>query len=298
MNNFEKICKMSQSGLKSYLTKRLNSQYNDVVSKDGFIYAKGTFPVMLVAHMDTVHQELVKQIVYTGKGNIIASPQGIGGDDRCGITMILEIIKDYKCSVLFTEDEEKGCVGANKFVDQYEMGHINVGPVNYIIELDRKGSKDAVFYDCDNPDFTDFILESEDWELDYGSFTDIVDIAPALGVAAVNFSCGYYNAHTTKEYVVLSEMYANIEKVKRLLERTTSDDIYEFMEAKRQKSYGGWPTDSYYDEGKTYYFCADHRGEIIETEVYAFSEAEAFGQFLLDYPDVCVNDIIDFLCED
>lgn len=298
MKNFENICKMSQSKLKTYLTKYLKTQYNNVKSSDGFIYAKGTFPVMLVAHMDTVHKELVKEIVYTKAGDVVSSPQGIGGDDRCGIMMILEIIKTYNCTVLFTEDEEIGCVGATKFVKKLENGNIDIPPINYIIELDRKGSQDAVFYECDNPEFEDFILQGNDWKLDYGTYTDIVEIAPSVGAAAVNFSCGYYNAHTTNEYVVLNEMEANIEKVKRLLERTTENDYFEYIEAKdNTRWFNGWHNhDSNYE--KYYYIVADKKGQFIETEVWAMSEEEAIGKFLIEYPNLCVNDIVDLVTED
>jgi di/tripeptidase len=110
MKRFEDICRMPQSQVKTYLTKYLKSKYNEVTSSDGFIYANGTFPVLLVAHMDTVHKESVKQIVYSDGGDKISSPQGIGGDDRCGVYMIMQIVKTYNCSVLFTEDEEIGCI--------------------------------------------------------------------------------------------------------------------------------------------------------------------------------------------
>lgn len=301
MKNFKTICKMSQSELKSYLTKFLETKYNEVVSQDGFIFAKGAFPVMLVAHMDTVHKELVKQIVYDDNGNIISSPQGIGGDDRAGVAMIMEIIKTYNCSVLFTEDEEIGCVGAAKFIDVLEHGDVNVPSVNYIIELDRMGKEDAVFYNCDNPDFEDFILlDNKDWKLNYGSYTDIVEIAPVLGVAAVNFSCGYYNPHTTKEYVVLSEMKENIEKVKRILAKTTDKDRFEYIESTHD--YYGYDT-QWYDRysnnfDDVYYITAQKRAEFIEEEIYAVSEEEAIGKFLVYHPTLCMNDIIDLIREE
>lgn len=297
MSNFENICKMTQTQLKHYLHGRLKSKYKDVIVHDGYIYAKGSYPVMLVAHMDTVHKKPVRQIIYTDKGNVISSPQGIGGDDRCGIAMILEVIKEYNCSVIFTEDEEIGCVGANKFIDDYLNGDLGTIDVNYIIELDRKGNNEAVFYDCDNPEFKDFILEHDDWKFNYGSFTDIINIAPTLGVAAVNLSCGYYNAHTTKEYVVLSEMRANIAKVKHLLADTTEDDVFKFFEAKHSfDNYNNYDFNNEYDES-LYYICADYKGQYIESEVYAITKAEAIGQFLIDHPDVCVNDIVNFIKE-
>lgn len=305
MKTFENICKMSQKELKTHLTKCLENKYNDVVSSDGYIYAKGTFPVLLVAHMDTVHHTPVKHIVYSDDGNKISSPQGIGGDDRCGAHMVMEIIKSYNCSVLFTEDEEKGCIGARKFVKDLKDNKIELAKVNYMIELDRKGSNDAVFYECDNPDFEDFILAEKDWKFDYGSFTDIVELEPAIGVAGVNLSCGYYNAHTTNEYVILSEMYENINKAKRLLERTDVNVEFEYIEAENDwyDSYGFAQSNdhsyAYNYEDKAYYIAAcTKNGKYVESEMYAISEAEAVGWFLINHPNICYNDITDIICEE
>ena len=300
MKRFTEICKMSQNQLKTYLTKYIKSKYNNVTSSDGFIYAKGTFPVLLVAHMDTVHKEKIRQIVYEDGGNKISSPQGIGGDDRNGIYMILNIIKDYNCSVLFTEDEEIGGVGAKKFVKALHKNEIDLAKTNYMIELDRKGDKDAVFYECDNPEFENFILQDDDWQYAHGSYTDIVELEPAIGVAGVNFSCGYYNAHTTDEYVIMSEMQNNIQKVKRLLARTTEEDWFEYIEAAHDYygfNYGYWDNDDY--ELKAYYISAfSKQGKYIEEELYATSKEEAIGAFLVNYPDVCYNDIVDFIYEE
>lgn len=310
---FTKICKMTQKEIKKYLTNYLKSKYNNVTEMDGFVYAEGSFPVLLVAHMDTVHKETVKNIVFQEKGNKISSPEGIGGDDRCGIYMISKIIEHYNCHVLFTEDEEIGCVGAYKYVAAMNNGLVPTPDVQYIIELDRKGSKDAVFYECDNRDFEDFILKDVRWKHEIGSYTDIVEIAPAIGVAAVNFSCGYYNAHQKTEYVLLNEMEENIEKVMDLLERTTADDKFEYIEAKnRYYSYyrGGsmnyaynWGDDyddeGYYDDYRLYYILAEFGGgNYIEKEIYAESKAEAVGYFLMENTLLRYSDIVQILCED
>lgn len=71
------------------------------------------------------------------------SPQGIGGDDRAGVYMILRLIQDLHCHVLFCEAEEIGGHGAKAFV---QSGI--VPEVNYIVEFDRMGSNDAVYYNC------------------------------------------------------------------------------------------------------------------------------------------------------
>ena len=116
------------------------------------MFAKGSFPVLLVAHLDTVHENLPTEIIE--ENGTLSSPQGIGGDDRCGVYMIFEVIKKFDCSVLFCEDEELGSIGAKKFVKSNASNNLDF---NYIIEFDRKGSIDAVFYKCKNKEFEDFI---------------------------------------------------------------------------------------------------------------------------------------------
>ena len=81
---FEKLCRMSQKQLKNHVKQRLQSANREVITEDGYVFAKGTFPVLIVAHLDTVHKKLPSIIEYDLTQNIISSPNGIGGDDRCG----------------------------------------------------------------------------------------------------------------------------------------------------------------------------------------------------------------------
>ena len=71
--------------------------------------------------------------------------------------MILQILRTTNCHVLLCEDEEVGCIGAKKFTS----GSLRP-QVNYIVELDRRGSNDAVFYRCDNPEFERPLLPRPD----------------------------------------------------------------------------------------------------------------------------------------
>lgn len=230
---FEKIVRKNQKELKSYLDRELRRRGYRPVDQKGFLYAEGSVPVLLVAHMDTVHKVTAQNICWDNNFNVVMSPEGIGGDDRCGIYMILSIIKDLNCHVLFCEDEEVGGVGASHFVDS------GIAPdVNYIIELDRRGHNDAVFYDCENPEFTEFIC-SYGFSEEYGSFSDISFVAPALGIAAVNISSGYYNAHSTHEYVKCDEMERNIEIITSMISEA-HDTRYEYIEAQKHFRYNDW----------------------------------------------------------
>lgn len=278
-NLFRQICKMSQGDLKDYLAEKLKETHNQVVIGDGFVYAQGKFPVLLVAHLDTVHKELPKTFEYDAISSTLSSPQGIGADDRCGVYMILETIKYYNCSVLFCEDEEIGGIGAKKFTQTELAKGLTF---NYIMEFDRKGHNDAVFYDCGNLEFERFIT-SEYYKTAYGSFSDISIVAPALGCAAVNLSCGYYNAHTTKEFVAMSEMEKSISAACDILERTTEADVFEYIEC--EYGYDEW---DWYEEGRNCYLIEYYDRNYNEgiSEVYAMSEAEAIGKFCIEHSDI------------
>lgn len=316
---FEKICKMTQKEVKNYAARELVKTHQKVYVGDGYVYAQGTFPVLLLAHMDTVHDKLPNVIVCDEEKGILSSPNGIGGDDRCGIFMVLEIIKNYNCSVLFCEDEENGGIGAKKFIETDLAKELSF---NYAIEFDRKGKNDAVFYDCDNEEFEDFITE-EFFKSSWGTFSDISVVAPFLKCAAVNLSCGYYNAHTTKEYVVIKEMLASMNAACKILDRTTEKDKFEYIEATYSNYYGRY--DAYYDdyyyqryysgaqtykgyskkeekeEKETIYYVfeyVDENGRDEWWDTMAVSVAEALGLFFMEHPSLCYNNILDMMYDD
>lgn len=215
MKTFEQICKMSQAEVKKYMEEFLSYNNYAVINEDGYLYAipqEDKVSVLLVAHMDTVHKTKCTEII--NENGKLSSPQGIGGDDRCGIYMIMNVIKELHCSVLLTEDEEKGGIGANKFAKSAHIKNLNV---NYMIEFDRKGCCDAVYYSCDNKDFKTFVKETTGMKEAMGTYSDISTLMPAAKLAGVNFSCGYYNAHTVSEYVVFDEMEDVISAAKNMI---------------------------------------------------------------------------------
>lgn len=105
---FEEIFQFSQERLKQALETELIENGYAVRKQRGFLYAEGTVPVLLVAHLDTVHRTQPETICYSADGTVMMSPQGIGGDDRAGVYMILRLIQRVHCHVLFCEDEETG----------------------------------------------------------------------------------------------------------------------------------------------------------------------------------------------
>lgn len=322
MKTFEDICRMNQQGVKGYMHSYLVECGYNPTSEDGFLYAKGDMPVLLIAHMDTVHKEQCKDII--NNNGKFSSPQGIGGDDRCGVFIIMNIVKELHCSVLLCEDEERGCIGAHKFV---KTDYIKNLDANYMIEFDRKGNNDAVFYHCGNEDFIDFVEDMTNFKFANGSVSDISVLMPEANLSAVNLSCGYYNAHTTSEYVMYDEMMDTIEAAKTLIKEKCDKP---FVYVRKTYSYPGSYTnfnnyhtkshpamdDDYYGtlfDDPEYYrdedlanIAKNDKGLELEAVVYGMSlseevlcasgdtKAECWMNLFLENPSLCFNDIVDY----
>jgi len=235
----EKIFRMSEKKLLKYLARLLVSkqyQYENVIKTKDYVYAEGNIPVMLVAHLDTVHASMPTHIFHDKNQNVLWSPEGLGADDRAGVWAILQLITaKQKPYILFTTQEEVGGKGASIVIKEI----IEAPPVNMLIEFDRKGHNDAVFYDCDNPEFTSYI-EKYGFVKNYGSFSDISIICPAWGIAGVNLSSGYYNAHTKNEYLNLDELNDVIRRVRNMFNSLPSKQFEYIEEVKFYGKYGSY----------------------------------------------------------
>ena len=168
----------------------LCEMYRDdaLITKDKFIVVKGNAPIMLVANLDTVHKTSVKDLCKTKRG-----------------------------------------VGAKAFADAYADKKLPKGlsELKLIVEIDRRGKDDAVYYSCANNLFEDYIT-SKGFKTSYGLFSDISIIAPTMGVAAVNLSSGYYNAHTQHEYINRRQINATIKKVNEIVREAAELEFPKF----------------------------------------------------------------------
>lgn len=226
---FEEILTKSQPELLKYLNKYLgeNGYLNNILCTEDYLFAKGEIPIMLVAHLDTVHKNKLTHIFWDKEKNVIWSPEGIGGDDRCGVYIILKLIEEYKPYILFTTDEEKGGIGAGVFCEQFQMNLYD--DIKYIIEVDRRGKEDAVFYKCGNKDFQEYVT-SFGFKTAYGTFSDISVLSPNFDIASVNLSSGYFNEHTLQEYINLNYMYNTMNKIKTMLADEENAPYFDYQE--------------------------------------------------------------------
>ena len=214
LKTFEQLVQLSQQSLKRVVSNFLKKHYPRVVETKDYVFAEGEIPIALVAHLDTVFSTPCEEVFFDNRHNVMWSPNGLGADDRAGVFAILQIVRSgLRPHVIFTTDEEKGGVGAY----QLSMIECPFKDLRYVIQLDRRGANDCVFYDCDNEDFVEYV-ENFGFVWNYGSFSDISFLCPEWGIAGVNLSVGYRDEHSEVEVLFVGQLLDTISKVTKMLQ--------------------------------------------------------------------------------
>lgn len=246
---------MSQNALlrsmKSYIAKYYDK--NSIIVTEDYILCEGTEPIMLVAHMDTVFKTPPKDIYYDQEQRVMWSPQGLGADDRAGVYIIWKIIQSgRRPHICLTTNEEVGGIGANVLIKNLPICPFEC---KYIIELDRQGTNDCVFYSCANEEFENFI-EKYGFITDFGTYSDISDICPKWQIAGVNLSVGYKNEHREIETLNTGAMLATYKKVCSMIDDAKKvqtflyipdpyEKYYMNLSKKYLQDYPGWDDDEW-----------------------------------------------------
>lgn len=199
---------------------RTHSCENGIIALSPF----GEVPT-LVAHMDTINThradegtyndyfnaELKDGFVKLTTGAIKAGIKCLGADDRAGIYTIIKAVEELESEhlphVIFTTNEEIGCVGSSDMTGNTCSGcieYLHAMETNYLVQIDRGRHEDswqeAVYYDYDeDSSLLSNDIEDSGFVTASGSFTDIGELAPYLQVPAVNISASYEFEHTPQE---------------------------------------------------------------------------------------------------
>jgi len=208
MVTIHKILSLGTEALKSRLKLELKRRGYSVKHASGFVYGAGG-NMMLIAHMDTVLRP--SKIYYDPKEQVYWGPDGLGADDRAGVWGILWLLDHgMRPSVLFTDGEESGGWGAKIAVRKIAPAHVNV-----LIEIDRRGCMEAVYYGCGSQQIRNWI-EAAGFDENFGTFSDVSVLGEDWDIAAVNLSAGYYNEHTCTEYLVMKDLMKTLRAILRL----------------------------------------------------------------------------------
>ena len=208
---------------------------------------EGEFYPMFISHTDTVHN-LVDEIIvkeeyllrpYTfgkdfGSEQVLClkaydkdgKPTGIGGDDKCGIYICLELLRQLdKVKVAFFVSEETGCHGS-------KMVNLDfLKDVGYCTQYDAPGDH-LISFSCMGTVLFD--IESDFYKIAYNAisegfhnemlvqahpYTDIMIMKQKSDLSCINMSCGYYNMHTSNEFVSIYDVERAIIAGKNMVER-------------------------------------------------------------------------------
>lgn len=203
--------------------------YQYVVDPLGNIFVtKGSanYYPCVVSHTDTVHSDLtpylVKEKTFKNEDNEEkiglygeyqnGDPAGIGGDDKCGIFICLELLhKTDNIKVAFFVSEEVGCLGSRN------CDKVFFEDIGYAIQFDAPG-KYGMSYTCMGYPLYDKegefmnkakpILEQHipKYTENHHPYTDVYILKQRFGFSCFNIPCGYYQYHTKNEYVIIDDV--------------------------------------------------------------------------------------------
>lgn len=225
---------LTEEELKDYLYNELQRYYSldSIYLLDGGIVVRGKDKATLVSHMDihpiiNINHKEKKLLSFL---NTVYCKTGIGGDDRCGVLVILELLdRGYRPNIIFTEKEEVGRVGVRKLIDNHLDLLIDITKESpYLMGLDRKGFNEVVFYGCDNKEFINFLLDEYHLDYNVGSFSDVSNLGPSLNKAICNISVCYYSAHSENEYVNLKKLKSMIDKIEGMVKDCNNIKNYSY----------------------------------------------------------------------
>lgn len=247
------LMKKDTPQVRDFIIQQLKHYGYGIHTGQWYVFAQGTAPVCLVAHIDTVHAKPPSKVYYDPTYKVMWSPDGLGADDRAGVWAILKILDlGYRPSVLFTDLEESGGMGAQEAGRQ-----IKPDGIKYMVEIDRRGAHDAVFYSEDGKEFKDYI-QAFGFKPAVGSFSDISFLMSDWGVAGVNVSAGYYNEHSTSEHLFVNELLGSVDRVIQMIEASHDAPVFKHTEARIPYKYIGWPHLFGYEDGYIQcYLCSE-----------------------------------------
>jgi hypothetical protein len=200
-----------------------------MVDESGNIFiTKGvseTYPC-ITAHLDTVHGW--GNIVVVEKDGALSSPAGIGGDDKCGIFICLELLDKLPIlKVAFFQGEEVGCTGSRACDLEWFKN------CRYIIGIDRRGNSDFISSFWGEKTASKHfkktiaqVLQQYEYSASIGLITDSLKLAERkVGISCCNISCGYYNPHCNDESVVIKDVFKALNLTADLI-AVLGDEVY------------------------------------------------------------------------
>ena len=157
-----------------------------------------------------------------------SSIQCLGADDRVGVKTILDILEmGLRPHILFTTDEEVGCVGSRKAIEENALEGLKMASM--LIQIDR-GVHESSWHEMVTYDFYPeshkeiFDELRKTYKMATGSYTDVAVLGPHLDKPIVNVSASYRHEHTTDEFINLDAYEYNTQGLVKFIEWAQKQD--------------------------------------------------------------------------
>lgn len=185
------------------------------------------FTPLLCSHVDVVGVTPPERgdIIVDVSQNRLSLKEGskaqvLGADDRAGIFAMFKIVHSLWNKlpfVVLTDGEEMGGIGAGALADSENLAEFQEN-ISCFIELDRRGVGEFVSYDPSGEPNEDLrrLFEEQGFSLGHGSYSDVADFTPVVGVSNVNLSVGYRHEHTQGETLFLDDLELTVSRVLRM----------------------------------------------------------------------------------
>lgn len=189
-----------------------------------------------VAHTDSVHSivemDVKTEMLPNTKGELKESfkayrsdngqPTGIGGDDKAGVFICLELLREVDvCKIFLPVAEETGCHGSSQADPEFFKD------VAYSIQFDSTENDTMSRTLMGVPLFEEdgeFINKVSHLINEHGltnwyshPYTDTMVLKQHFDFSCLNLAAGYYNYHTVNEYVIIEDVYNTLELTKKIV---------------------------------------------------------------------------------
>lgn len=222
MVDIYELLRRDQDGTSEYVKEFLNSIKVGYEADDygNIFYLDHKNAPLLSAHMDTVRKDAdfcIGAFLAESESDKIFSGGILGGDDKCGVYIILKALEaGKKVNFIFSRDEEIGCVGIKKllkpnYVELKENTERIKNNCLYCLVLDRRGNADIIcnenYYGTKS--FEDALKKISDdggfgYKPERGLCSDANTIRDYISTA--NLSVGYYSPHSQNEYIIKADL--------------------------------------------------------------------------------------------
>lgn len=190
--------------LSDYVQGRLDSLGIKYKTRENMVFCFRPDTPLVCAHLDQVADMPITRV--KEKNGIIYADGNLGADDKNGVWIALQLIARFpNISFIFSTQEE---IGGN--LSEILFDHAPVlDRIKYGLLFDRCGGKDIVCYANDyGTKRFQTALQKVGKKYGYKPTRGIWSDADALSehISCANLSCGYYKAHTDREYTKVGEL--------------------------------------------------------------------------------------------